>query len=39
MYNKKNISHKKYNPFNKENIISDVIMLGITPTFFIQLYL
>ena len=39
IYNKKNISHKKYNPFNKENIISDVIMLGITPTFFIQLYL
>ena len=37
VYNKKNISHKKYNPFNNKQIVSDVIMLGFTPTFFIQL--
>ena len=37
VYNKKNVSHKKYNPFNNKQIVSDVIMLGFTPTFFIQL--
>ena len=36
IYNKKNISHKRYNPYTGGNIISDVFMLGITPTFFIQ---
>ena len=36
IYNKKNTSHKRYNPYTGGNIISDVFMLGITPTFFIQ---
>tara|TARA_B100000700_G_scaffold16483_1_gene16323 strand:- start:479 stop:1231 length:753 start_codon:yes stop_codon:yes gene_type:complete len=36
IYNKRNISHKRYNPYTGGNIISDVFMLGITPTFFIQ---
>ena len=36
IYNKKNISHKRYNPYSSENIISDVVMLGFTPTFFIE---
>lgn len=36
IYNKKNISHKRYNPYAGGNIISDVFMLGVTPTFFIQ---
>ena len=36
IYNKENISHKRYNPYTSENIISDVVMLGLTPTFFIE---
>ena len=36
IYNRKNVSHKRYNPYTSGNIISDVIMLGVTPTFFIQ---
>ena len=36
IYNKKNISHKRYNPYSSENIISNVVMLGFTPTFFIE---
>ena len=36
IYNKKNISHKRYNPYTSQNIISDVIMLGLTPTIFIE---
>ena len=36
VYNRKNVSHKRYNPYTSGNIISEVIMLGITPTLFIQ---
>ena len=36
IYNRKNVSHKRYNPYASGNIISDVIMLGITPTLFVQ---
>ena len=37
VFNKKNISHKRYNPYTSGKIISDVIMLGTTPTFFIEI--
>ena len=37
VFNKKNISHKRYNPYASEKIISDVVMLGTTPTFFIEI--
>lgn len=36
IYNRKNVSHKRYNPYASDSIISDVIMLGITPTLFVQ---
>ena len=36
IYNRKNVSHKRYNPYASGSIISDVIMLGITPTLFVQ---
>ena len=37
LYNQDNISHKRYNPYTTTgSIISDVAMLGITPTFFLQ---
>ena len=37
VFNKKNISHKRYNPYSSGRIISDVVMLGVTPTFFIEI--
>ena len=37
VFNKKNISHKRYNPYSSGKIISDVVMLGMTPTFFIEI--
>jgi ferric enterobactin receptor len=37
VFNKKNISHKRYNPYASGKIISDVVMLGTTPTFFIEI--
>ena len=37
LFNKKNISHKRYNPYASGKIISDVVMLGTTPTFFIEI--
>ena len=37
VFNKKNISHKRYNPYSSGKIISNVIMLGMTPTFFIEI--
>ena len=36
VYNRKNISHKRYNPYSSGKILSDVIMLGTTPTIFIE---
>ena len=36
LYDQKNISHKRYNPYTTGSIGSDVFMLGITPTFFLQ---
>ena len=36
LYNRENISHKRYNPYTTGSIVSNVIMLGITPTFFLQ---
>ena len=37
IYNRKNISHKRYNPFSSGRIISNVMMLGITPTIFFEI--
>ena len=37
VYNRKNISHKRYNPFSSGRIISNVMMLGITPTIFFEI--
>jgi hypothetical protein len=37
VYNRKNISHKRYNPFSSRKIISNVMMLGITPTIFFEM--
>ena len=37
VFNKKNISHKRYNPYSSGKIISDIVMLGMTPTFFIEI--
>ena len=37
VFNKKNISHKRYNPYASGKISSDVVMLGTTPTFFIEI--
>ena len=36
VYNRENISHKRYNPYTSGRILSDVIMLGTTPTIFIE---
>ena len=32
IYNKKNISHKRYNPYTSQLSVSNVFMLGITPS-------
>lgn len=37
VYNRKNISHKRYNPFSSGRIISNVMMLGITPMIFFEI--
>jgi hypothetical protein len=36
LYNRKNISHKKYNPYTPELTATDVIMFGITPTLILK---
>ncbi len=36
LYNNKNISHKRYNPYTQEISMKDVAMFGITPSFFIK---
>ncbi len=38
LYNKKNIAHKRYNPFLRELSIKDVSMFGITPSIFTKIY-
>ena len=37
LYNKKNISHKRYNPYLNQLTMRDVSMFGITPTGFIKI--
>ena len=37
IYNKKNISHKRYNPYNDYLTMNDITMFGITPTGFIKI--
>ena len=36
LYNNKNISHKRYNPYTQGISIKDIAMFGITPSFFIK---
>ncbi len=37
IYNKNNISHRRYNPFTQSISSTDVFMFGITPTVFINI--
>ena len=37
LYNKKNIAHKRYNPFSRELSIKDISMFGITPSIFTKI--
>ncbi len=37
LYNKNNISHKRYNPYTSEISVTDVSMFGITPTIFFKI--
>lgn len=37
LYNKENISHKRYNPYTSEITSSNVAMFGITPTAFLKI--
>lgn len=37
LYNKKNISHKRYNPYTPELTTTDVSMFGVTPTLFLKI--
>ena len=37
IYNKNNISHKRYNPYTPVLTVTDVSMFGITPTFFLKI--
>ena len=36
-YNKKNIAHKRYNPFSRQLTIKDISMFGITPSIFTKI--
>ena len=36
VYNQKNISHKRYNPYTSELSVTDVSMFGITPNAYIK---
>lgn len=38
VYNRQNISHKRVNPFSPEPTITDVKMLGFSPTVFIKIH-
>ena len=37
LYDRNNISHKRYNPYTSELTMTDVAMFGITPTIFLQI--
>ena len=37
LYNKRNISHKRYNPYNNYLTMTNVETFGITPTGFIKI--
>ena len=37
LYDRNNISHKRYNPYTSELTMTDVVMFGITPTIFLQI--
>ena len=37
LYNKKNISHKRYNPYTPVLTVTDVSMFGITPALFLNI--
>ena len=37
LYNRNNISHKRYNPYKSDLTMTDVAMFGITPTIFLQI--
>jgi hypothetical protein len=37
LYDRNNISHKRYNPYKSELTMTDVVMFGITPTIFLQI--
>ena len=37
LYNKNNISHRRYNPYTSTLSSSDVSMFGITPTLFLKI--
>ena len=37
LYNNRNISHKRYNPYNSYLTMTDVETFGITPTGFIKI--
>ena len=38
LYNKKNIAHKRYNPFSREVSMREISMFGITPSIFTKIY-
>jgi ferric enterobactin receptor len=37
LYDRNNISHKRYNPYKSDLTMTDVAMFGITPTIFLQI--
>ena len=37
IYNRKNISHKRYNPFSQNLVVTNVPMFGITPNAFFKI--
>ena len=37
LYDRNNISHKRYNPYKSELTMTDVAMFGITPTIFLKI--
>ncbi len=37
LYNRKNIAHKRYNPFSRELSVKDISMFGITPSIFTKI--
>ena len=38
LYNKKNIAHKRYNPFSRGVSMKEISMFGITPSIFTKIY-